>query len=360
MTGKATTCPHCGAPIFATDSACLSCGAQLDEGHLADAPHPPPARTSAVLPPPSPAGYRTVPGTRAWDPRELGVGGDFFTRLARGWTFLRQAFLLIGQDARLLVPSVLSVLTMAVLVGITLGVIYLTGNWETFFREDQERLGLAFWALVLPLSFGGYLATYFFQGMTVQLVAALLRGERETLELSAGDCCRHLPALTLLAGASVVVSLASSAVRGGEDRGLRRAAGDAIDSAWHAVVLLVLPVIILEGLPFPQAFQRAGRLHARHLGDLLISWFGVGLVNRVIGTVAMVVAFGVALGLYALLGTAALPLAIGVVVLMVFAVSVLTAYLNTAYYTCLYLWAAATERAGAPVPAPAPLYAAAW
>ena len=47
-------------------------------------------------------------------------------------------------------------------------------------------------------------------------------------------------------------------------------------------------------------------------------------------------------------------------VLLVLTVSVFTSYLTTAYYTCLYMWAVATEAAGAPVPAPAPLAAIAW
>jgi hypothetical protein len=86
----------------------------------------------------------------------------------------------------------------------------------------------------------------------------------------------------------------------------------------------------------------------------------VGLVNRVIGSVVMVLAAGGSAALFYLVGPATLPLIIGLLVLTVLVVSVFTSYLNTAYYTCLYLWATATEAATAPVPAPAPLAAVAW
>jgi hypothetical protein len=367
-------CPHCGAPIFATDDECLACGTHLHEGQLVAAPGepPPPAPAQPVeaaplnveVPPadssPRPVHYQTAPGAQPWDPTTLGTGGDFFTRLSRGWSFMGQALSLLGRDARLVVPSILAVLAEVGLVGVTLLIVYLTGHWTALWHGDKGQREMIMWAMLLPLSFCGYLVTYFFQGMTVELVAAILRGQAESVEMSAADCCRDLPSLTLLAMASFVVSLVLGALRGNNRSLVRDAAANAAASAWHVVVLLALPVIVLERLPFIAAFKRAGELHRRHLGDVLISWGGVGVVNQVIGTVTMLLAIAIAYGFYSIAAAAAIPFIIGWILLLVLAVSVFTSYLNTAYYTCLYLWAAATEQATEPVPAPAPLAALAW
>jgi len=261
---------------------------------------------------------------------------------------------LLGRDARLLLPSTLSVVLGLGLLAVTVVLLRRSGYWDLLFTKSRESDYL-FWAVAVPLSLVLYVVSYFFQGMTVRLVSDLLANRRCTLGMAFGDALKNSGALIMLAAASVVVGLAAAAIRGNRRGWLRERAADAVESAWHAVVLLTLPVIILEDVGMIKAFRRAGQLHGRHLGDVLVAWFGVGLLNRVLGLAALLIAGGVGVALYLAAGPVALPLIVAVVLMLVLIVSILTAYLNTAYYTCLYLWAAATETAKSPVPAPAPL-----
>lgn len=357
MAANTSPCPRCGGTIYLTDDQCLSCGARLDAGRLVEAvPGAVPA-VAAATEPMAAVPYQTSPLAQPWDPRELGHGGGFFDRLSRGFGFLKQAVALLGRDWRLLVPSALSVLFMLVLVGIALGIIYLTGNWGAFWAEEAGSTVL-FWATGIPLALLTYLVSYFFQGITVNLVNDLLHGKHGDMGAGLGDSLKNLPALATLAGVSVLVSLVAGAVRGRGGWG-RRAAADAMESAWRTAVLLTLPIVILEDRPMIQAFGRAKDLHARHLGEVLVAWFGVGLVNRLVGFVVVALAIGGGV-LFYLATPALLPVAIGMGLVGILLASIFTAYLNTAYYTCLYLWAAATETAEAAVPAPAPLAAVAW
>jgi hypothetical protein len=325
----------------------------LDDGQLAASGGKPPAAPRVEVP------YQVAPGALAWDPLTLGAGGGFFERLSRGWSFLGQAWNLLGRDGRLLLPSVFSMVASFVLLGIAFFVLRGTGLGERL-GSKSPGARLLMYEIILPVSLVIYLVSYFFQGITVRLVGDMLQGRRCDLSLGVKDSLQNLGALAMLAGASALVSLVAGALRGNGRGWARERAADAVDSAWHAVVLLTLPIIILEDVGLIAAFGRAKQLHGRHVGDLLVAWFGVGLLNRVLGTVTMVLAGGLAFGLYALGGAALLPVIIGVVIVAVLLVSVFTAYLNSAYFTCLYLWAAAAEAAGQPVPAPEPLAAFAW
>ena len=93
-----------------------------------------------------------------------------------------------------------------------------------------------------------------------------------------------------------------------------------------------------------------------------------GLIGVIFGFVGAGIGFGVGFGIISLFGSGAAPLVIGIGLgLMIFfaftlVASVISSYTNTAYHTCLYIWAREAERAqeaGQPieVTAPAPLAA---
>jgi len=118
-----------------------------------------------------------------------------------------------------------------------------------------------------------------------------------------------------------------------------------------------LPIIIIEDAPLKEAISRAWNLHRRQLADVIVAEIGVVVVNRVLGALATLTALGLGIVLY-LTSPALLPVAIIVATAIISFAMIFTSYLRTAYYTCLYLWAAASEAAQQPVPAPKPLAAA--
>ncbi len=353
-------CPRCGAKIYLADSECLSCGARLDEGQLVEAepvltadsqPHQPQLAEEQL-------GYRTSPAhARPWDPAAMAVGAGFMGKLHRGWIFLQQSMVMCTRDKDLLVPSALAVITLGVFYGICYGILRLTGLWEPLWNGDDGQSKWVWWVVAIPLALIAYIITYFYTGMTVNLIDTHLKGRDAKLGEAYLDSLHNLGALVQLAVLTTVVSMVSAAIRGKGRSVLRRAASEVVEHAWQAATYLILPVIIIEDISLRNAMERAWQLHSKHLSDVVIAEIGVTLVNKVIGSVIILVAVVGAGGLY-LLSPALLPLAIVVAVAFISAAMVFTAYLRTAYYTCLYLWAAASEQAKQPVAAPEPLAAA--
>jgi len=349
-------CPQCGANIYYTDSECLSCGAKLDEGRLAEAE--PTAPLEVELGPPAVGpDYRTSPvHTRPWDPAAMAVEAGFWGKLQRGWIFLKQSMIMWTRDKDLLIPSALSVVTLVAFYALCYGILRLTGVWDTIGASEDGR-GLIWWVIMLPIVLIAYIITYFYTAMTVNLIDTHLRGRDARLGEAYLDALKNLGALVQLAVISTIVGVLTSAIRGKGRSTIRRVAAEAVEHAWQAATYLMLPIIIIEDSRLREAMSRARDLHSKRLSDVIVAEVGVTLVNKVISSVIVLIAVVAGVGLY-LVSPALLVLAILIALALISLAMVFTAYLRTAYYTCLYLWAAAAEEAKQPVAAPEPLAAA--
>jgi len=388
---KQLTCPSCGDRIYASDQQCLSCGAKLDEGRLAgdDAkvaveataaePEMPPREPTGPAPMPQSAwpgagepeavpqspplrssprtagrrvSYNTGPGR--WHPEQVTGSRGLFDNLTRSWVFLRESVLMAGRDKDLIIPSILSVIANLVLLGGLAAALYFTGNPEALFEDEGGAITLAGYILLFVAAFVGYLVSYFFTGMTVHLVDVHLRGEDARLDSALADSIRNIWGIIVLAAVSVVVNLIASNVRGKGRSSVRRAAAEMIERGWLAVTYLLLPVMILEDCPFLKAIERARSLHRHNILQIVASELGLMIAARVISIVFVIIAIAAVAGA-AFLAPALLPVAIGGALLLFILMSAFTAYVRTAYYTCMYLWAVALETEGETAPAPAPL-----
>ncbi|MEA3401818.1 MAG: DUF6159 family protein [Armatimonadota bacterium] len=378
---KELTCPACGARIYKGDHQCLSCGARLDEGRLvgeaaegagragAAEPEMPPRQSAQPQAAPetawpseaeepeeaeAPVSYDT--GRRAWHPDQVAGGGGFFDALSRSWAFLRESLLMATRDKDLFLPSLFSVLANIVLLGGLALILHLTGNLQALLGDGdgEGALSVIGWVVIIGGSFVGYLVTYFFTGMTVHLVDVHLRGEDAQLGSAFADSLKNIGGIIALAIASLVVNAIASAIRGRSRRGLRDMAADAMERSWLAITYLLLPVMILEDSPFMRAVDRAQSLHRHNLLQIVIGELGLMVATQIISFVVIALGVGMALAMY-LLSPALLLVGIGIAVLVFVLVAAFGAYVRTAFYTCLYLWAAAMETVGEQAPAPAPL-----
>jgi hypothetical protein len=131
--------------------------------------------------------------------------------------------------------------------------------------------------------------------------------------------------------------------------------------------------MIIDDLNLKDGMQRVWKITKENLLLVGISTVGVravtGLISFVFGAIGLGIAFIVGGGLTYLSGGAAAVSIVGVVIgalvffTFVMVASVFSSYTNTAYNTCLYIWAREVETAkahGSPasVRAPAPLAAA--
>jgi hypothetical protein len=335
----------------------MSCGVALDEGRLADAAATPAAegQPQITYTPPEALRYSTTPG---WRPTDAPLGGGFLASLSRAWVFLRESMAMAFRDKDLIVPSLLAILVNALAVGGIVAALWVTGLFQVMDTEretgSQKVIITVAGAVATFLSF---LTTYFFMGMTVNMVDVHLTGRDATLGKAFADARKNFMAIMWLAVVATAIAMVTSSMRSRNRRGLEDLVADGVDKMWQVATYLMLPIIILEDVPLREASRRAWRLHSRGAIGVVVGEIGVSILTGAIGFIGFLVAAGAAVGLY-MVSPALLPVWIGGAVLLFATVIAFTMYVRTAYYTCLYLWAAATETVGAAVPAPAPLVAA--
>jgi hypothetical protein len=131
--------------------------------------------------------------------------------------------------------------------------------------------------------------------------------------------------------------------------------------------------MVIDDLNLKNGMQRVLKITKENLLLVGISTVGVrwvtGLIGFVLGAIGLVIGFAIGGGAAFVSGGSAAVSIIGVVIgaliffTFVMVASIFSSYTNTAYHTCLYIWArdvetAKAEGSSARVRAPAPLAAA--
>jgi membrane-anchored glycerophosphoryl diester phosphodiesterase (GDPDase) len=147
----------------------------------------------------------------------------------------------------------------------------------------------------------------------------------------------------------------------------------AVEALWTEAALLVLPAMVIDDLNLKNGLARIVKITKENLLLIGISTVGVrwvtGLIGTVFGIVGLVIAFAIGGGAaYVSGGSTAISIVgiiIGALIFFAFVMvaSIFSSYTNTAYHTCLYIWAreveiAKAEGSSVQVMAPAPLAAA--
>ena len=221
--------------------------------------------------------------------------------------------------------------------------------------EEGAWLGAVIGVL---LGFCIYLISYFFTAMTVHLIDTHLKGEDAQLKSAFADASKNLFALISLAVVSTLVAIITSALRRRGRGGPGEFVAAAVNKLWTVATFVLLPIIILEDVSLGKGLERARSLHGRNLIPIAVGEIAVSLVTGALGFAVVLLAAAAVFSLVSLLGPAALIPGLVAAAVIFAGVVAFSHYLRTAYYTCLYLWAAAREHAGDMAPAPAPLAAA--
>jgi hypothetical protein len=180
-----------------------------------------------------------------------------------------------------------------------------------------------------------------------------------------------------LAAASTAVGLIRNAAqrnrRGGMAANFARQATGLLETLWTEAAALVLPAMVIDDLNLKDGLQRVWKITKENLLLVGISTVGVKFVTGLIGfvffVIGLVLAFAIGGGLAFVSGGSTTVTVIGVVIgaliffTFIMLSSIFSSYTNTAYHTCLYIWAKDVEKATAEgrvpaqVEAPAPLAA---
>lgn len=281
---------------------------------------------------------------------------SWWDRVARGFSFIKQALIMWTQDKSLLLPSVLALAANFVLLAVLVATLVVTGLLAAFAGEGEEAVTAAL--LVVSAGYGvvAWLVTFFFGGMTIHMVDVHLQGRKGRLADAFADAFHNLGAIAVLAGASVLVELITGMLKNRRGLGgmIGRLAGEAVEWVWRVVTCLALPIIIVEDTTFSNALRRAKEIHSRNLLGVGIGEVGVGIVGALITFAAMLAGGAVTLVGFSVSSTAGF-VGVGVLLALLSAAIAFNSYVRWSYYTMLYLWAAEREQAGLQAPAPAPL-----
>jgi hypothetical protein len=271
-----------------------------------------------------------------------------FDSIKRGFGFLGQAFDLARKDPDLLKPSLFGLvagLIVAVAGAVPIIIVALLGGESRLTQYALYLLG----ALVM---FAQYVTAYIFSGMTAVLIYHYLTDGDGQLGRAWAVIQRDVLDIASLAAASTVVALITGLLRG---RGGRRSSvggglvASLIDTVWTTATYFVLPAMVIEDLNLPQSLKRATYIIKNNLLLVGVTEVGVGTVVGLAGFLLVLLTLAVAGGLFALLVNINLILAIvAALVIAAPALALITAfssYVTTAYHTCLFIWARATEQA---------------
>jgi hypothetical protein len=292
---------------------------------------------------------------------------------SRGWSFLKQAWSMAFKDKDLLKPSVYA-LIVGMIVSV-IGIIPLAVGY--FILGDQGVGGFVMFILGGILVFVQFVVAYVFSGMTVYLIYGYLTEGDGRMDKAWAIVRRDFFDILTLAAASTVVNMLKTAAQRNRKNSmvasLARSATGLLETLWTEAAFLILPAMIIDDLNLKDGMQRVLKITKENLLLVGISTVGVrwvtGLISFVFGVIGLAIAFAIGGGLtYLSGGTAAISIVgivIGALIFFAFVMvaSIFSSYTNTAYHTCLYIWAREVETAKAhgssvPVMAPAPLAAA--
>lgn len=291
---------------------------------------------------------------------------------SRGWSFLKQAWAMAFKDKDLLKPSV-----YALIVGMIVSVIGIIPIIIAAVALGDNQIGrIIIGVLGAIMMFVQFVVTYVFSGMTIYLIYGYLTEGDGRMEKAWAIVRRDFFDIVTLAAVSTAVGLLRNAAqrnRRGVVGNLANAATGLLQTLWTEAAYLILPAMVIDDLNLKDGVLRAGKIVKENLLLISISTVGVrfltGLIGFVFGVIGFVIALAIGGGLaYVSNGNTIITvvgIAIGVLFFftVVMLATLFSSYTNTAYHTCLYIWARNVEVAQAEgrsiqVPAPAPLAAA--
>ena len=292
---------------------------------------------------------------------------------SRGWAFLKQAWSMAFKDKDLLKPSI-----YALIVGMVVAVIGIIPIIIAAVAFGDNQIGRVIMGIMgAALMFVQFVVSYVFSAMTIYLIYGYLTKGDGKMDEAWAVVRRDFFDILTLAAVSTVVGMMRSAANGNRRNslvaGILRGLTRAVEALWTEAALLVLPAMVIDDLNLKDGLARIVKITKENLLLIGISTVGVRFVTGLIGFLLGVIGFAIA---FAIVGGAAyvsggstaisiIGIVIGALIFFAFVMvaSIFSSYTNTAYHTCLYIWAREVETAKAsgssvPVMAPAPLAAA--
>ena len=271
-----------------------------------------------------------------------------FENILKGFSFIKQSFVLITKDSDLIKPSIYSIFLGIFFTAITGIAIYLSTA-----MMPQELV----YILVFLVLLGEYYISYFFTGMTAFLVYDYFKDGDATMSEAWAAAKKNALTLFYLSIVSAMVRIVIGVLRGRRGRQGSAAGGIAgmilgfIERVWTVATYFIIPAIVIEDRDIKSAVARASDIMQKNLLPIGVGEIAVGFVTGLLTIIGFVIAIVLGVSIFGAMSNAAgAILAILIAAVMIVLVIALSMYVTTAYHTCLFLWARDVEDAGTGAP----------
>jgi len=265
-------------------------------------------------------------------------------KISRGWGILKQSWLALGRDKKLLLLPVLSGMAcLLILASFVLPLALAPDTWK--FLQDEKLQAREVWKqpVTYVLTFGFYLSTYFvvvfFNTALVWCAVNRFNGGSPTIAAGLRVALSRFPQIL---GWALVAASVGTLLKAVEDRlsWLGQWVVRLIGVAWSIVTYFVVPVLAVEGLGPLAAVRRSASLLRKSWGESLVGEVSMGAISTLLAVPALVVMLAafVAGILTWSMWLAAIPM--GLALLYLIAVALVTSALQQVFMAGVYLYAA--------------------
>lgn len=166
-----------------------------------------------------------------------------FENILKGFSFIKQSFVLVTKDGDLIKPSIYSIFLGIFFTAITGIAIYLSSK-----TMPSELV----YILVFLVLMGEYYISYFFTGMTAFLVYDYFKDGDATMSEAWAATKKNAVTLFYLSIISAIVKVVTGVLRGKRGREGSAAGGLAgmilgfIERVWTVATYFIIPAIVIE------------------------------------------------------------------------------------------------------------------
>jgi hypothetical protein len=194
-------------------------------------------------------------------------------RLSNSFLLVAQSFRLLMQDKELMVLPLISGVVMAA-VGI--GVVFGFGISEAGLRQAQaDDLGLTFGLLVASYAIGT-----FFQAAVVAGATERMRGGNPTVGSALWAAARRAPSILMWA---ILSATFGTLLRAADNKAglLGKIVIRLVGAGWSLATFFVIPAMVVEELPVPEALPRSIEVFKNTWGETLAGGLNLGIAGMV-------------------------------------------------------------------------------
>jgi hypothetical protein len=264
-----------------------------------------------------------------------------FSRLSNSWELVKASYAVLRADKELIVfPIVSTLATIVVMITFAIPLV-VAGVFDRAINQGE------FGPFGIAVGFLFYLTMYFvviFSNSALVGAAMIrLRGGDPTLRDGFQIAMDHVG---VIFGYAIIAATVGMILRWLSEKG--GIVGQIVSVlgglAWNLATYLVVPILVVEDVGPVDAVKRSASLLKRTWGEQIVGNFSIGMVFGLL-TVAAVLIVGVpVIALAAATGSALLiVLGIGLVILIIAAISLVGSTLNGIYTAALYRYAVEGE-----------------